>query len=61
MSTILQILGWWTLLSCILGPSFAWSFFGHAREEREEGGIEARRDEAHRGNWATPSGLRGST
>ena len=56
MSTVLQILGWWTLLSCTIGPLFTWSFFWFEREERDGRRIEARRDAAYSNGWAASGG-----
>jgi hypothetical protein len=59
MSTVIQIVGWWTLLSCILGPLFTWAFFKFDREERH---IDSSREETpYARGWATSNGLRGPT
>jgi hypothetical protein len=34
MKTLIEILGFWVLSSCIAGPMFTWAFFRFEREER---------------------------
>lgn len=58
MSTIIQILALWTLVSCVLGPLLTWAFFWSERNEREGRRIDASRQGAYANRWATSRGLR---
>lgn len=44
MRTIIQIVGWWTLLSCTIGPLLTWVFFWGDRTQRD--GVERRSGDA---------------
>ncbi len=48
MYTVIQVIGWWFLISCTVGPVLTWCFFRFEREEREGTGEmrEARDREA---------------
>ena len=54
MRTVIQIVAWWTLLSCTIGPLLTWVFFWGERKQRDGHLIEARRGDAT--EMPTPTG-----
>jgi hypothetical protein len=61
MSVAVQIVGWWILLSCVVGPCLTWAFF---RTERLAGEESAGHAAVHHetvvyfNEWAMSKGLR---
>ena len=62
MYAVVQVVGWWVLISCIIGPLLTWLFCRFEREER--GGRsslgETRGEEAvvDLNRWVTSASLR---
>jgi hypothetical protein len=62
MSVAVQIVGWWILLSCVVGPCLTWAFFRTERLAGDEpaGHAAARHDATvvYFNKWAMTKGLR---
>ena len=62
MYTLVQVVGWWVLVSCVVGPLLTWSFFRFERDERDRD-VEVRGEEGvvYISRWTTSMSLQRSS